>query len=182
MFEHLRIINYPDPRLKKVSQPVTEFTPALKQLAARMFELMAEARGVGLAAPQVGQNIRLFVMNPTGKPDDAKVYVNPVLSDVDAAQETAEEGCLSLPNVNAQITRIRTILMQAQDLEGNTFHETQSGYIARIWQHETDHLNGILIIDRMGLGDKLKHRRVLRELEQAWERQHPQARKKLPQR
>src|SRR5207248_751357 len=97
MTTDLTIIRYPDPRLRKVSVPVTEFTPELRALAHRMVELMKEARGVGLAAPQVGHNIRLFVINPTGEDDDIRIYVNPILSEPDGEEE-GEEGCLSLPN------------------------------------------------------------------------------------
>ena len=81
MYEDLQIIQYPDPRLKKVSVPVETFDDSLKALAARMFQLMREVRGVGLAAPQVGQNIRMFVMNHSGDPADDRAYVNPELSE-----------------------------------------------------------------------------------------------------
>ncbi len=172
MFEELRIINWPDPRLSKISEPVREFTPALRDLAARMLELMRQAKGVGLAAAQVGHNIRLFVMNPSGEPTDNRIYINPVLSDPEG-EEASEEGCLSLPQINATISRSKAIRMQALDLEGAAIDETQSGYIARIWQHEYDHLNGVLITDRMGLGDRFKHRRALRELEEAYAAEHP---------
>src|ERR1700733_13807886 len=101
MFEDLQIIIWPDPRLKKISPPITDFAPALAELSQRMFDLMRQHKGVGLAAPQVGQNIRLFVMNATGKPEDDRIYINPILSDPDS-EEVSEEGCLSLPNVNTQ--------------------------------------------------------------------------------
>jgi peptide deformylase len=172
MFEDLQIIKYPDPRLRKMSEPVTRFDDDLAHLAARMFELMKEARGVGLAAPQVGHNIRLFVMNPTAEPDAARVYVNPVLSDADGEEE-GEEGCLSLPNINAKVWRSKTLRLQAQDLQGNPIDETADGYIARVWQHETDHLNGTMIIDRMGPVARLAARRILRELQQKWDDEHP---------
>lgn len=173
MSEELKIIHWPDPRLKKVSQSVKEFTPALKDLALRMLEVMREARGVGLAAPQVGKNIRMFVISPTGEPDDFRIYVNPILSDAEGEEE-AEEGCLSLPTINVQINRSKIVRMQAQDLEGKPFEQVESGYVARIWQHENDHLNGILITDRMGLGDKLKYRRTLREMEEKYAEEHPE--------
>ncbi|HEY7118211.1 MAG TPA: peptide deformylase [Tepidisphaeraceae bacterium] len=172
MSSDLRIIRYPDPRLRKMSQLVIAFDASLKDLAARMLELMKEARGVGLAAPQVGQNIRLFVMNPDGEEGQERIYVNPVLSDAEGEEE-GEEGCLSLPNINAKIWRSKHLKMQAQDLEGNLFEETADGYIARIWQHETDHLNGTMIIDRMGPVARLAARRVLKELQQTWDDEHP---------
>src|SRR5579864_7659144 len=99
MCEDLTIILWPDPRLKKVSKDVVTFDDTLKALTVRMFELMREHRGVGLAAPQVGINIRLFVMNPTGEPEDDRIYVNPILTEGEGEEE-AEEGCLSLPKMN----------------------------------------------------------------------------------
>jgi peptide deformylase len=164
MYEDLQIIQYPDPRLKKVSQPVEKFDAALKELAARMFQLMREARGVGLAAPQVGQNVRMFVMNHTGDPADDRVYINPELTEAEGSEES-EEGCLSLPGLNVRIVRDKTIRMRAKDLDGNDVDQVETGYIARVWQHEFDHLNGTLITDRMGAVAKMAARKILRELE-----------------
>jgi len=174
----LTIIKWPDPRLKKKSEPVTAFDEDLRKLATRMLELMRECRGVGLAAPQVGRNVRLFVINPTGKPEDDKVYVNPVLSDAEGDEE-AEEGCLSLPDVNVKVTRpTASVRMQAQDLSGEPFEQVGSGFITRIWQHENDHLNGILILDRMGPVAKLTYRKRLKELEEEYAARQEQAKKK----
>lgn len=171
MFEELKIIHWPDPRLKKVSRPVTAFDDSLKQLAGRMFELMRAHKGVGLAAPQVGVNVRLFVINPTGEPQDDRVYVNPELTDPDGEEE-AEEGCLSLPNINATILRSNHLRMKARDLDGKPFEEEASGFVPRIWQHETDHLNGTLILDRMGPVARMACRRTLKEMEDKWRREH----------
>lgn len=173
MHEDLHIIHYPDPRLKKVSQAVTAFDEGLKSLAGRMLELMREHRGVGLAAPQVGVNLRLFVINPTGQPGDDRVYVNPELSDPDGEDE-AEEGCLSLPGIYAGVLRNKSLRIDAQDLDGNPITQTETGYIARIWQHEFDHLNGTLLIDRMGPVAKMVHRRKLKELQEQYAAAHPQ--------
>jgi peptide deformylase len=167
MFEELKVIYYPDPRLKKVSSPVTVFDDRLKALAARLLELMREHKGVGLAAPQVGENIRMFVMNATGETAGDRVYVNPVLSDAEGEDE-AEEGCLSLPGINAQILRSKALRMEAVDLDGKPISETQTGFPARVWQHETDHLNGTLILDRMGPVAKMAARRTLKELEEKY--------------
>jgi peptide deformylase len=171
MFEDLKIIHYPDPRLRKQSKVVEAFDDALRALASRMFELMRAQRGVGLAAPQVGQNVRMFVMNPTGKPEDDRVYVNPVLIEPDGEEE-GEEGCLSLPNINANVLRSRTLTIKAYDLSGQAFEQTESGYVARIWQHENDHLNGVLILDHMSPVAKLGARRALRELRDKWDEEH----------
>jgi peptide deformylase len=172
MPQDLKIIKYPDPRLKKISAPVENFDQTLRELAQSMIQLMREHRGVGLAAPQVGHNIRLFVMNPTGDPADDRIYVNPQLSDADGEEE-GEEGCLSIPNITARIWRSQTLKMSAQDLEGRPFEETAAGFVARIWQHETDHLNGTLILERMGPVARLAARRVLKELTEEYESTHP---------
>src|SRR5438876_6472669 len=163
MYEDLKIILYPDPRLSKISKPVEKFDQSLKDLAARMFVLMRENRGVGLAAPQVGLNIRMFVMNSTGKPEDDRIYVNPELTEP-LGEEEGEEGCLSLPQINAKILRSLTIQMNARDVEGKPVSQLETGYIARIWQHEVDHLDGTLLLDRMGPVAKMANRKTIREL------------------
>jgi peptide deformylase len=172
MFEDLKIILWPDPRLVKTSKPVTVFDENLRALVDRMFVLMRESKGVGLAAPQVGQNVRLFIVGPTGKPEQDRVYINPKLSDP-ADEEEGEEGCLSLPGINTNVVRIKLLRMQAQNLEGKPFEQLEEGYIARIWQHELDHLNGTLIIDRMGPVERLAHRKTLKELEAKYEEENP---------
>jgi peptide deformylase len=172
MFEDLKIIFYPDPRLKRMSQPVDVFDEPLRALANRMLELMREAKGVGLAAPQVGENIRLFVMNATQEPGDDRVYVNPVLSDAEGEEE-AEEGCLSLPGIHINVLRSKQIRMQAQDLDGKPIDQVANGLVSRIWQHETDHLNGTLLTDRMGAVAKMANRRILNELTEQYEALHP---------
>ena len=167
MSEPLSIVLYPDPRLKRMSQPVTQFDLDLRDLAGQMLQLMREAKGVGLAAPQIGKNIRLFVMNPTGEAGDDHVYVNPVLSDADG-QEEAEEGCLSLPDIHVKVVRNKRITIRAQDLEGVAFEQTATGFIPRVWQHEFDHLNGILLTDRMGPVAKMSNRKKLKDLEERY--------------
>jgi peptide deformylase len=168
MFDDLKIIVYPDPRLRKPSDPVQTFDDKLKALVAKMFELMRSDKGVGLAAPQVGKNIRLFVVNATGEPGDDRIYINPVLSEPSGGEEEAEEGCLSLPDIRANILRTKTMRIDAFDLEGKPFTETQSGYTARIWQHEFDHLNGTLITDRMGTLAKMAAKKQLKILEEEY--------------
>lgn len=175
--QDLRIIRYPDPRLRKVSKPVEVIDAALRALAARMIELMREDRGVGLAAPQVGINLRLFVMNPTGKPADDRVYVNPELSDA-AGDDEGDEGCLSLPKVTVKVVRSKRLRMRAVDLDGRPIEEEADGYVARIWQHENDHLDGILILDKMSPLEKLGARKTLKELEEEYAARHPGWKKK----
>jgi peptide deformylase len=100
--------------------------------------------------------------------------VNPVLSDPDG-EEPAEEGCLSIPNLHVDVTRSKTIRINAQDLAGNPFEQIETGYLARIWQHETDHLNGILITDRIGPTARMTHRKLLKDLEADYATLHPPA-------
>ena len=164
MADELKIILYPDPRLKKVSQPVENFDAMVHNLVVQMFKLMRDAHGVGLAAPQVGQNLRLFVMNPSGEAGDDQVYINPVLLDGEGNEE-AEEGCLSLPDIRIKVNRSKQITIQAQDLNGTPFEQSATGFIPRVWQHEFDHLNGIMLTDRMGPVAKMTHRKKLKELE-----------------
>jgi peptide deformylase len=172
MFEDLKIVLYPDPRLKKMSEPVTHFNEGLRALASRMFELMREAKGVGLAAPQVGENVRLFVMNATQEPGDDRVYVNPVLSDFEGEEE-AEEGCLSLPGIHVNVNRGKQVRIRAQNLEGQPIEEVATGFMARVWQHEFDHLNGTLLTDRMGPVARMTHRKVLNDLKEQYDLLHP---------
>jgi peptide deformylase len=172
MYEKLNIIYWPDPRLKKISKPVETFDENLKTLTVKMFELMRENKGVGLAAPQVGLNLRLFVMNHDGEPASDRVYVNPVLSDPDAEEE-GEEGCLSLPKINIQVWRSKTLHIKAQDVNGQFFEQTETGYLARIWQHEIDHLNGIMLTDRMGPVARMANRKLLKDLEEKYAAEHP---------
>jgi peptide deformylase len=177
MYEDLSIIFWPDPRLTKGSQPVAVFDEKLKALAARMFELMRQAKGVGLAAPQVGHNIRLFISNHNGEPASDRVYVNPVLLDAEGEEE-AEEGCLSLPKININVFRSKTMRIKAFDLKGKPFEQTETGYLARIWQHEADHLNGILLLNRMGPVARMANRKLMKELEENYAAAHPTSVKK----
>jgi peptide deformylase len=164
MYDDLQIIFYPDPRLRRVSETVTAFDANLSKLASRMFELMRQEQGVGLAAPQVGVNLRLFVMNHDGKPESDRVIVNPQLLDAEG-NELDEEGCLSLPKIRANIDRATKVTLNAQDLNGEPFTEVGEDFVARVWQHETDHLNGVMLIDRMGFTAKMASRKRLKELE-----------------
>ena len=164
MYEDLKIIFYPDPRLRRLAEPVTKFDQDLVDLTSRMFHLMREEQGVGLAAPQVGANLRLFVMNFDGKPESDRVVVNPHLLDAEG-NELDEEGCLSLPKIRANIDRAAKLTLRAQDVTGQPFQETGEDFVARVWQHETDHLNGIMLIDRMGFTAKMSIKKKLKDLE-----------------
>jgi peptide deformylase len=177
MYENLKIVYWPDPRLKAVSKPVTEFDTNLATLGAKMLEMMRAHRGVGLAAPQVGVNLRLFVMNHDQDPAHDRVYVNPVLSDAEGDDED-EEGCLSLPKINIPVYRSTKVRLNAVDLAGHPVEAVETDYIARIWQHEIDHLNGILLTDRMGPVAKMANRKILKELQADYEEEQAELKKK----
>lgn len=165
----LKIISYPDPRLRRAAEPVKTFDDELKALVARMFVLMREEQGVGLAAPQLGVNLRIFVANHSGKPEDDRVAINPTLSDADGS-EPGEEGCLSLPKIRAEIDRYTTLTLHAFDVDGKPYTATATDFEARVWQHEFDHLNGVMIIDRMSFTAKMGARKQLRQLEDEFKR------------
>jgi len=163
--DSLSLRRYPDPALRAEAQPVAEVTDEVRRVASRMIELMHEHQGVGLAGPQVGLDWRLFVANLSGEPGEDRVFINPVLSDPARQTEARDEGCLSLPRVEGEITRPSGITIDAVDDQGEPFQMWAEGLLARVWQHENDHLDGVLIIDRMPLVDRQANRRVLRELE-----------------
>lgn len=162
----LQVVTYPAPILKKRADDVASFDAWLGAVAERMIHLMIEHKGVGLAAPQVGLPLRLFIMCPTGKPEDARVVINPVLSD-EAGHDEMEEGCLSLPDIRAKIVRYTRLHLEAVDLQGRPVALDLDEYPARIVQHENDHLDGILILDRMSPMAKLANRKKIKALEAA---------------
>ncbi len=149
----LAIIPYPHPGLRYVAKPIRRVDAALKSIAARMLELMYAHRGVGLAATQVNLPLRMFVMNPSGEKDVGleQVLINPVLSRP-RSNEEAEEGCLSLPNIYGNVVRAKTIHLNAYDLSGREINMDLAGFEARVVQHETDHLDGMLFLDRLKEG------------------------------
>lgn len=168
----LSLVLYPDPKLRKVCSPVRRFDAALRELAEGMLQIMREKRGIGLAAPQVGVLQRLFVCNPTGEPGDAQVYVNPELSGLVGSVE-ADEGCLCLPSIYVPVRRAERCELRAFDLDGNPVERSAEGLLARIWQHENDHLDGCLILDRTTETAKMGVRKSLRELEERYHSQKP---------
>jgi len=161
----LKIVRYPDPRLREMCSEVEGVSDKLRQIVERMFELMFAARGVGLAAPQIGTTVRLFVASPSFEDDDRRVYINPRITTVEGSQD-GDEGCLSFPGISSRVKRYNFATIQAMDLDGNIFEETGEELTARIFQHELDHLNGTLLVDRMGSVAKLANRRALKELEE----------------
>ncbi|MGB0768438.1 MAG: peptide deformylase [Phycisphaeraceae bacterium] len=165
--DQLAIVSYPDPVLRIRAEPIAVIDDEIRTIASRMLELMHAAPGVGLAAPQVGLPLRLFVANPTGEPEDDRVYINPELIDPQPGKAARDEGCLSLPNITVEVHRPEGITIRARNLDGDPFEETADGLLARIWQHEYDHLDGVLIIDKMSPMDRMANRKAIKELEEA---------------
>jgi peptide deformylase len=166
----LEIVQYPHPTLRHVSKPLKRVDAELRKAVAQMFELMYAHEGVGLAANQVDLPYRLFVVNLEGKPESKEkeqVFINPVLSR-GRGQGENEEGCLSIPGVYAPVTRNETIRIQAYDLAGNEIEGDAEGLMARVLQHETDHLDGKLFIDRLGPTQLAAVRDKLEEFELAY--------------
>ncbi|MCP4589980.1 MAG: peptide deformylase [bacterium] len=162
--DRLQIVCYPDPVLRKLCEPVTEFGPALEALGRRMLQMMHDGKGVGLAAPQVGLPLRMLVCNATGEPPGDRIYVNPQLSDL-GESEVADEGCLSLPEVTVPMRRAVSATLTACDPSGKDIRVSGKDLEARIWQHEYDHLDAHLIIDHMPTSAELANRRLVKQLE-----------------
>lgn len=160
----LRIVHYPDPRLREACSALEGVCEDVVRLAERMRDLMFRSKGVGLAAPQVGVTVRLFLASPNFDPGDVHVYINPRLVDTEGNAD-GEEGCLSFPNIFSKVKRARTVTVEALGLDGEPFRQTVSELHARIVQHENDHLDGMLLVDRMGSVSKLAHRKALSALE-----------------
>ena len=165
--DQLQILSYPTPVLRARAKTIESIDDWIRAVAQRMIQLMHEAPGIGLAAPQVGLALRMFVANATGELQDDLIVINPVLSDLSKDSEEREEGCLSLPDVNGSIRRPRAITVDAFGPNGEPFRCRAEDLLARIFQHENDHLDGILIIDRMPEIDRVANRRALRELEKS---------------
>jgi peptide deformylase len=156
------IVKYPDPVLSKPAAPVTEFDAALKKLIQDMFESMYAAQGIGLAAPQIGLSKRLTVIDISFKknPDEKVVLINPEIIGQEGKQ-FEEEGCLSLPDIREKVHRAARVKVRAQNERGAWFEIEGEELLARAFQHEIDHLNGVLFIDRIS---RLKRELALRKI------------------
>ncbi len=150
----LDIYTYGDEALTDPCTDVTEFGSALRVLVDAMFDTMKEADGVGLAGPQVGVNQRLFVVDVRG--EGRKAFINPQVIETSVEEVPYEEGCLSVPGVWHDVIRPQSITIQALDVEGKPFTLKADGMMARVIQHENDHLSGILFIDRLDPEEKEK--------------------------
>jgi peptide deformylase len=150
---------YGDPVLRRRSEPVGEITPELQALAADMIDTMYDEAGIGLAAPQVGVSLRLMVVGDE-RGRDPRALVNPAIVER-GGEITAEEGCLSLPGIFADVTRSEWVRIEAKDLDGQPVSIRARGLHARVFQHEIDHLDGVLFIDHL---DPMTRDRIKRKI------------------
>ena len=164
----MEVLVYPDPVLRRGGKAVTTFDAELRQVAERMIEAMYVEGGVGLAAPQVGLPRKLLVLNPSGDRKDRAgelVLCNPTITRK-KGREFGEEGCLSFPGIHAEVERWVSITVTYQDLVGVEQTLATEGWLARIIQHELDHLDGVLFVDRLTAADKLRVKPQLQQLEE----------------
>tara|TARA_B100001027_G_scaffold195042_1_gene151168 strand:- start:142 stop:639 length:498 start_codon:yes stop_codon:yes gene_type:complete len=157
-----KILTFPDPKLRKVAKKIDKFDKSLEIFAQNMLTTMYEAEGIGLAATQIDVHIRLVVMDLSEERNEPRVFVNPEYTILDKSPFTYEEGCLSIPGFNEEISRPSKILLKWQDLQGN-FHEDQpDGIFTVCAQHEIDHLDGKLFVDYLS---PIKRDRIRKKLE-----------------
>ncbi len=149
------VLQYPDPLLSRVSEPVAEINDEIRALAQDMLDTLTTVGGVGIAAPQIGVLKRVVIIDVSPEkddpeaPQDFRVFVNPVVTVLDPRGHEENEGCLSVPELRAKVKRPRRVALDALDLDGNPVHIEGEGYYGACMQHETDHLDGKLFIDHI---------------------------------
>ncbi len=158
----LKILEFPDPRLRTVAKPVTTVDETIKRLIAVMFDTMKDAQGIGLAASQVDVHLRVIVMNLGEDDIGPRVFINPEIETLDDSIDPYEEGCLSVPGFYEKVDRPAHVMIRALDGEGNAFEEEAQGLLAVCIQHEIDHLEGKLFVDYLS---PFKRQRIRTKLE-----------------
>ncbi len=184
----LRLVLYPDPILRKVARPITEREIAdgridgtpIPQLAESLLDLMRREKGVGLAAPQAGLSIRMFVVDIGKEGNGPIVAVNPEIVE-SSGRVVSEEGCLSFPGIRGDVRRHTSVVMRCLDEKGEPVEHKATGLLARAFEHEYDHLEGALLVDRLSSARKLFLRRDLRRLEEEYRERLAAARGPRPQ-
>ncbi|MEM7201221.1 MAG: peptide deformylase [Planctomycetota bacterium] len=166
----MEIVKYPDPILRRGGKAIDDFDAQLADTAREMLESMYRQRGVGLAAPQVGLDLSLLVLNPSGDPEKSEeemTLINPKLK-AKKGREWGEEGCLSFPGIYAEVERYKEIVVVYQDLQGEEQSTKLTDFLARVVQHEMDHLQGVLFVDRLGAVDRIRVKPQLLEMERVY--------------
>ena len=160
-----KITHFPAKVLAGKAKPVERVDDNIRELVDKMIDIMIETKGIGLAAPQAGVPLRLFIISLDGSRENVRVYVNPVVK-TGGDLAVNEEGCLSVPQVYTRIKRYKNATVTATDLDGNEFTEQADGLYARALQHEYDHIEGVTIADKMGAAARIAHRRQLKKLKE----------------
>jgi peptide deformylase len=166
----LPIVTYDDPVLLKKAKEIEEDSPELQTLIDNMLETMYNADGVGLAAPQIGRSLKLFVMDTDGMIEDGEVpygpmvFINPLILEKRGNKVPLEEGCLSIPEVNDKVFRPETVIIEFFDREFNKHRLEAAGWTSRVIQHEYDHLEGVLFIDYLSAFKTRLHKKELEEI------------------
>jgi peptide deformylase len=158
------MMHYPSEVLVGRAEAVEEIDGDIRRLVDKMVDIMVEKKGVGLAAPQAGVPLRVFIISLDGSRENVKVYINPTVTPA-GELGAIEEGCLSVPGIYTKIRRYKKCEVTATDLEGNEFTEQADGLYARALQHEYDHIEGVTIVNRMGQAARIAHRRQLKKLQ-----------------
>ena len=163
----LEIVLWPDPVLLDGSQPVTEVDDEVREIVAAMREVMFDLGGVGLAAPQVGIPRRIMLVCPSGRPGEEEVVLNPEIVEADG-RVVGEEGCLSFPDIYGKVARAKVIKVRYQDLDLRPREMELTGFVARVYQHEHDHLEGKVFIDRMEPSSRKRIEAALEDLRERY--------------
>jgi len=166
---NLDITHYPNQVLAKTARPIEKIDDSIRRLVDRMTEVMLKHKGIGLAGPQIGVDLRIFIISLDGTRESVRVYINPIVKPTTDQGELMEEGCLSVPGVRTKIRRFSRCTVTATDLSGKQFTEEAEGLYARALQHEYDHLEGLTIVNRMSQTARIAHRKQLRRLRQQQE-------------
>ncbi len=163
----LEVRLFGDPVLRETAREVEKIDDEIRALAAKMFDTMVEEEGIGLAAPQVGMNLRLLVVDGSVfEGDEGRAYINPEIVDFSKTKVLYEEGCLSIPEIRADVERPEAIRLTYTTLDGETVEEEVDGLLGRVLQHEIDHLDGILFVDRIGAARRNLLKKKLRAIQQ----------------
>lgn len=160
----MEVHTYPDPILRRKAVPIERIDEDICQIVEEMLETMYSFSGIGLAAPQVGLSKRLIVIDVTGKKEGERVFINPYISE-ERGEATAEEGCLSFPGLFGKVVRSQFVNIVAYNLKGEKFEVEAEDLLSRVFQHEIDHLNGYLFIDKMTPASMIANKQMLKEFE-----------------
>jgi peptide deformylase len=163
-FEKCGITHYPADVLGRRAEPVEKIDGDIHRLVDKMVDIMLEKKGVGLAAPQAGVPLRLFIISLDGSRENVKVFINPTVTPT-GELGAIDEGCLSVPGIYTKIQRYKKCEVTATDLDGNEFTDQGEGLYARALQHEYDHIEGVTIVNRMTQVARIAHRKQIKKLE-----------------